>query len=82
MNDTEVTLDHLEATMSLARQIGDVLNGNPLYIGLSALTMITAHLLVANEHIAPAEHAATIANTQLRDAIEMFRKMEMNHVTH
>ena len=82
MSDTEINVDHLEAAMALAKQIGDILNGHPLYIGLSGLTMIMAHLLVSNEHVAPAEHAATIANVQLRDAIEMFRKMEVNRVTH
>ena len=82
MRDTEINVDHLETAMALAKQIGDILNGHPLYIGLSGLTMIMAHLLVSNEHVAPAEHAATIANVQLRDAIEMFRKMEVNRVTH
>jgi hypothetical protein len=82
MSDTEITIDQLESTMALAKQMGDVLNGHPLYIGLSALTMLMAHLLVANEHVAPAERAATLANAQLRDAIELFRKMEANHVTH
>lgn len=82
MSDTEINVDHLETAMALAKQIGDILNGHPLYIGLSGLTMIMAHLLVSNEHVAPAEHAATIANVQLRDAIEMFRKMEVSHAKH
>jgi len=82
MSDTEITIDHLKSTMALAKQLGDVLNGHPLYIGLSALTMITAHLLVTNEHVAPAERAATLANEQLRDAITFFRMAEVSHAKH
>jgi len=82
MTDTEINVDHLEAAMALAKQLGDVLNGHPLYIGLSGLTMIMAHLLVANENVAPADKAATMADIQLRQAIDMFRGLEVRHVTH
>jgi len=82
MSETEVTADLLKETMELSSKLGDVLNGHPLYMGLSALTMIMAHLLVANENIAPADKAATIADIHLRQAIDMFRGLEMSHVTH
>jgi hypothetical protein len=82
MNDTEITVDHLKTTMALAKQLGDVLNGHPLYIGMSALTTIMAHLLVTNEHVAPAERGATLADEQLREAITFFRMSEVNHAKH
>ena len=82
MYDTEITIDHLEASMALAKHLGDVLNGHPLYIGLSALTMIMAHLLVVNEHVAPAETAASLADEQLRHAITFFRMAEVSHAKH
>jgi hypothetical protein len=82
MNETEINVDHLESAMALAKQLGDVLNGNPLYIGLSALTMIMAHLLVSNEHVAPAETAAALADEQLRHAITFFRMSEVSRATH
>jgi len=82
MPRTEVTMEHLDQFMDLARQIGDVLNGHPLYIGLSALTMIEAHLLVTNEHVAPAERAAALADEQLRQAIKYFRVLESERIRH
>jgi hypothetical protein len=82
MTDTEINVDHLEAAMVLAKQLGDVLNGHPLYIGLSGLTMIMAHLIVSNEHVAPAETAAALADEQLRHAITFFRMAEVRHAMH
>jgi len=82
MSKTEVTMEHLDQSMELARRLGEVLNGHPLYIGLSALTMIEAHLLVTNEHVAPAERAAALADEQLRQAITYFRMLESERVRH
>ena len=82
MSKTEVTMEHLDQSMELARRLGEVLNGHPLYIGLSALTMIEAHLLVTNEQVAPAERAAALADEQLRQAIKYFRVLESERVRH
>ena len=44
--------------------------------------MIMTHLLVSNEHVAPAETAASLADEQLRHAITFFRMVEVSHAKH
>jgi hypothetical protein len=82
MTKTEMTEDGLMETMELLKKLHEVLNGHSLHLGLSALTLTMAYLIVVNENIAPVDKVATVADTHLREAIDMLKISGANYATH